>query len=124
MNRNDVKSFFAACVQPHGHFGIGEADAVGHEQEQAVGSRAKAVVCRPRPCDQNHKNHDADCDHDTAAGHRLITTSPCSRAHKVPNTTAPSSTSIRGALTVVGCSRVPHRTPAPMESSRSATTGP
>ena len=37
MNRDHMQSFFASCVKPHGHFRIGKTDAVGHEQEQAVG---------------------------------------------------------------------------------------
>src|ERR1700723_812015 len=124
MNRDHMKSFLAACIQPHGDLGIGEADAVGHQQQQAIGSRAKAVICRPGPGQQNHENDAADCPNGARSLHALATTAPCSRAHKVPNTITPSSTAIRGALTVVGCFKLPQCVPPAMLNSCSAITGP
>src|ERR1700719_4662320 len=124
MHRDHMQSFFAAGVQPHRDFRIGKTDAIGHQQKQAVGGGVKAVAGRPGPGDQSQENGATGGDDGTATIHSLATTWPHSRAHKVPNTTTPSSTSIRGALTVVGCPRVPQRAPVAIANSRSATTGP
>src|SRR5580698_5696203 len=118
-----MEAFFAASIEPHCYFWIGETGAIGHEQKKTVSRGAKPVMGRPRrkrPSDQDDEDDAARRDESSVAFHRLAITSPCSRAHKVPNTLTPSSTSICGALTVVGYSSVPHRVPLAMISSRSA----
>src|ERR1700722_20120927 len=112
-----MQAFLAPGIQPHAYLGIGETCAIGHEQHETVGSRAKPVARRPgrkRPSDQDQENNAANRDEGSVTLHVLANTCPCSRAHKVPNTTTPSSTSISGALTVVGYSAVPQRVPLAM----------
>ncbi len=76
MNRNHMKSFFASGVKPHRDFRIGKTGAVGNQQEQAVGSGARAVVGCPRPCDQGPENQATGRQDDSCARHWVATTCP------------------------------------------------
>ena len=90
-----------------------------------LGTRWIAAAAPP-PYESNqrgHKKHHKNSDN-CALLHLLGTTRPSFLAQSVPNTWAPSSSSMVSALTVVGIRAVPHSVPDSIAISCSARIGP
>src|SRR5271169_4927229 len=98
MNRDHVKPLFAAGIEPNRDSGIGKICAIRHQQQQAIGSGTRRIVSYPGAGDDGQDKQATERDDGSAVLHSSVTTCPDSRAHKVPNTTTPSSTSMSGAL--------------------------
>src|SRR5271168_690505 len=120
-----MQSLFARRVEPDRHSWIGEARAISHEENQSIGCGTESVAGVPcEPPDEGKQANGCRDDSSRMFPHALGTTRPSLRAHTVPKTSTPSSSSIVGALTVVGMTESPHSVPDSITIPCSAMSGP
>ena len=122
VHGDNVKALFTARVEPDGDAGIGKACSVGDEKNNAICPGTELVVGIPRKeRGQNEQSYGDGDENAPAFRHGVGTTRPSFRAHSVPKTRTPSSSSMVGAATVVGLMAEPQCVPDSITIPRSAS---